>query len=144
MVQGCLRRRLMLLSLTAAVGMSGGCESGSESPDPEVVDDRPDPGGPDGHPEEGTENPTPLPRVVPLERWRIASSDDVGEDGATISMPGYDDATWIPARVPGTVAGAQEEAGLLGDPRFGRNLQEVPGWTWSFLPMPPDSPYAVG
>lgn len=79
--------------------------------------------------------------AVDLASWRIASSAQVGDDGAAISVPGFDDAAWIAARAPGTVAGALYEAGLLGDALFGTNLQSVPGWTWSFLPMPEDSPY---
>lgn len=79
--------------------------------------------------------------VLDLASWRIAPSARVGDDGATFSRPGFDDAAWIAAAVPGTVAGALHDAGLLGDALFGTNLQSVPGWTWSFLPMPDDSPY---
>lgn len=121
-----------------------GCEPAREGPAGEVPGDGADVSTPEDLPGEEAETPGPLPRSLPLDQWRIASSEAVGQDGASISQPGFDDASWLPARVPGTVAGAQEEEGLLGDPRFGRNLQDVPGWTWSFLPMPPDSPYGVG
>jgi exo-1,4-beta-D-glucosaminidase len=113
------------------------------SPDPvaDVFDAGGDPGGTDGDlPPEG---PAPLPLALDLTAWRVASSAAVGTDGAALSTAGYDDSAWTPARVPGTVAGAQLEAGLLGDPFFGTGLQQVPGWMWSFLPMPEDSPYAA-
>ena len=79
--------------------------------------------------------------TVNLSQWAIASSQGLDADGAAISTPGFDDSGWIPATVPGTVAGSQMDAGLLGNPFFGTALQEVPGWTYSFLPMPEDSPY---
>lgn len=144
MAGGFHRRRWTGFGMLAVWLALGGCGTDREGPAGDVLGDGIDLPGPQDLPGEETEVPGPLPRVLPLPQWRIASSEEVGEDGGAISLPGFDDSRWIPARVPGTVAGAQEEAGLLGDPRYGRNLQSLPGWTWSFLPMPPDSPYGVG
>lgn len=88
----------------------------------------------------GSEDPTSH-ESVNLAEWVISSSDGLEAGGAQISTPGFDDSAWIPARVPGTVAGSQLDAGILGDPFFGTALQDLPGWTYSFLPMPEDSPY---
>lgn len=86
---------------------------------------------------------SPHPVTISLTNWRIASSTEVGLDGAVLSSEGYDDSKWVPARVPGTVFGALVDAKLFDDPFYGTNLQRIPGWTLSFLPMPEDSPYAV-
>jgi len=131
-----------MIPLALLLAASGCGEGGRSSPDvPETGADAFDPGDATDAPAEASST---LPLRMPLPVWRIASSDEAGEDGARLSTAGFDDSGWIPARVPGTVNGAQEEAGRLGDPRYGTNLQSLPGWTFSFLPMPPDSPYAVG
>ncbi len=85
--------------------------------------------------------PRALPPAVELKSWRMASATDAGAGGAALSAVGFDDSAWLPAAVPGTVAGAQYDAGKLGDAFFGQNLSKLPGWTYSFLPMPQDSPY---
>jgi len=84
---------------------------------------------------------SPIPRIVDLNGWRIASSIDIQADGEALSTAGFDDSSWLPATVPGTVGGAQCDGGEFGDPFFGQNLMALPGWTFSFLPMPDSSPY---
>jgi exo-1,4-beta-D-glucosaminidase len=86
-------------------------------------------------------DPTELPVNINLVTWKIASSAVVNGDGPVLSAVGFDDSTWLTAEVPGTVAGAQTDAGVLDNPLYGENLKNTPGWTYSFLPMPEDSPY---
>lgn len=57
--------------------------------------------------------------------WRVARAADVSGDSAVISMPGYADSDWVAAPVPGTVAVAYREAGLLPDMRYDDNLMSV-------------------
>lgn len=57
--------------------------------------------------------------------WRVARAADVSGDSAAISMPGYADSDWVTAPVPGTVAVAYREAGLLPDMRYDDNLMSV-------------------
>jgi len=81
--------------------------------------------------------------------WALQSSAQAGEKGEVISTPAFQPKEWIKADVPTTVVAAQVKAGLLPDPRFGMNLRQYPGVSYSIganfsnLPLPPDSPYGV-
>lgn len=136
---------LVLLSLCAC-GSAGvappipGEDAESHVPEGDILQ------GTDGvPPDDGGGVPPPLPRRIHLVSWRIASSAEVGHDGMAISTPGFSDESWLPARVPGTVFGAQVDAGLFGGEAVlsGDALWHVPGWHWPFLPRPEDSPYGV-
>ena len=52
--------------------------------------------------------------------WRMCRQDQAGQ-GEAISQPGFDDAAWLCARVPGTVLTNLVESGLLPDPYFSDN-----------------------
>ena len=85
---------------------------------------------------------------VPLDRnWRIQSSAKLEANGAALSKPGFDTATWIPATVPTTVVAAQLAAGEFKDLYTAKNLRAIPGMSYPIggvfakLPMPLDSPY---
>ena len=60
--------------------------------------------------------------------WKLVSATDLEADGAAISVPGYNDSTWVPVpRMPGTVLGILQEAGVYPNLYFGKNLlTEVP------------------
>ena len=45
----------------------------------------------------------------------------VSADGAALSKPGFHDADWLVATVPGTVLTSYYNAGALPDPNFGDN-----------------------
>jgi len=57
--------------------------------------------------------------------WKIAPQDDVTQDGARISMPGFQAARWVAAQVPGTVFGSYVNDGLEKEPSFGDNILTV-------------------
>lgn len=66
--------------------------------------------------------------------WRMAedstvstnSSADFSIDGARISSPGFDDAHWYAAVVPGTVLTTLVARGVYPDPDFGLNNMAIP------------------
>jgi hypothetical protein len=53
--------------------------------------------------------------------WRIQRDSLVSADGATLSKPGFQDADWLVATVPGTVLTSYYNAGALPDPNYGDN-----------------------
>ena len=52
--------------------------------------------------------------------WRMCRQDQAGQ-GEAISRPGFDDAAWLSARVPGTVLTNLVENKMLPDPYFSDN-----------------------
>ncbi|MDR0431072.1 MAG: discoidin domain-containing protein [Tannerellaceae bacterium] len=51
--------------------------------------------------------------------WRLQRASEVEtQDGAVISKPGFDDKTWLPAKVPGTVLRSYMLAGAIPDPGY--------------------------
>jgi hypothetical protein len=58
-------------------------------------------------------------------RWRVERDSQVSGDGAALSRPGFDDAGWVVATVPGTVLTSFYNAGALPDPNFGDNQLHV-------------------
>ncbi len=53
--------------------------------------------------------------------WRLQRDSLVKADGATLSKPGFKDADWIVATVPGTVLSSYWNVGALPDPNYGEN-----------------------
>jgi exo-1,4-beta-D-glucosaminidase len=101
-------------------------------------------GGPSAKPEAEAN-----PRLSLDGAWRFASSVDVGQDGAALSVPGADLEGWLGVTVPGTVLGGMVESGVLPDPFPGRSFADLPGAelsllaNFSLLPYPVDSPFPV-
>jgi hypothetical protein len=53
--------------------------------------------------------------------WRVQRSSQVRAAGETLSKPGFPDADWLVATVPGTVLASYCNAGAVPDPNFGDN-----------------------
>ena len=61
------------------------------------------------------------------EGWMLNSADRVRVGGASISTESYDDSAWVPVRrMPGTVLGILQSAGVYPDLYYGTNMQSVP------------------
>lgn len=60
--------------------------------------------------------------------WTLTSAETVSADGARISTAGFDDTSWTPvSRMPGTVLGILQDAGVYPNLYYGKNLlTEVP------------------
>jgi hypothetical protein len=61
--------------------------------------------------------------------WKLYSNADkavLPDAGAKISLPGFDDGTWLPATVPGTVLTTLIDRGIYPDPDFGLNNLAIP------------------
>jgi hypothetical protein len=61
-----------------------------------------------------------------LPRWRLAAAPDVRDAAAGVSTVGYDDRTWWPAIVPGTVLTTLIANGVYPDPDVGLNNLAIP------------------
>jgi len=83
--------------------------------------------------------PSAFPLVLPLTDWMLSAKTD--DRFADVAAAGFDDSAWTPAKAPGTVLGAQVDAGQFGDPFYGETFKSLPGYGPSYLPMPGDSPY---
>ena len=55
------------------------------------------------------------------QTWRVQRSSLVNGDGKVLSQPGFSDADWIFATVPGTVLCSYLNVGAIPDPNFGKN-----------------------
>jgi hypothetical protein len=53
--------------------------------------------------------------------WKLQRDSEVGATPAAISRPGFDDASWVTATVPGTVLTSFYNAGAIPNPDFGDN-----------------------
>ncbi len=53
--------------------------------------------------------------------WRLQRLSLVKADGKELSKPGFHDAAWLPATVPGTVLTSYLNVGAIPDPNYGRN-----------------------
>jgi len=59
--------------------------------------------------------------------WRLIPAPTLGAaDGAAISSPGFDTATWYAATVPGTVLTTLVDRGVYPDPAYGLNNLAIP------------------
>jgi len=98
---------------------------------------------PDGYALNGFEvqgwgGPAPRPNLVPpphadgaLELsggWKLVSRQFVGDNAATISTCGFEDGTWLPAVVPGTVLTSYLNAGAVPDLFYGDDMYQVSEW----------------
>jgi len=57
--------------------------------------------------------------------WRIQRSNLVNDAGEALSKPGFQDADWLVATVPGTVLTSYANAGAIPDPNFGQNQLHI-------------------
>ena len=57
--------------------------------------------------------------------WTVQRSNEVREQGEVVSQAGFATDGWLKAPVPGTVARAWQEAGLLEDIRYDDNLTRI-------------------
>jgi len=61
------------------------------------------------------------------DNWSIISSKKTDLDGAKLtSSNNFDQSQWIKTKVPATVMGALVESGIIKDPFFGKNLENIP------------------
>ncbi len=61
------------------------------------------------------------------ENWSILSSKKTDLDGIALSnSTNLDLSNWVKTSVPTTVMGALVEAGVIKDPFFGKNLENIP------------------
>jgi Exo-beta-D-glucosaminidase Ig-fold domain/Concanavalin A-like lectin/glucanases superfamily/Glycosyl hydrolases family 2/Glycosyl hydrolases family 2, sugar binding domain/Glycosyl hydrolases family 2, TIM barrel domain len=58
--------------------------------------------------------------------WRLAEAPKVAADGARLSQPGFDTASWYVATVPGTVLGTLIDRGVYPNPDYGLNNLAIP------------------
>jgi hypothetical protein len=64
-----------------------------------------------------------------VANWKLYSNADkavLPAAGAKISLPGFNDSTWLPATVPGTVLTTLINRGIYPDPDFGLNNMAIP------------------
>jgi hypothetical protein len=54
--------------------------------------------------------------------WRLERDSLVKADGAALSKVGFDDKSWLPATVPGTVVSAYFDDGAIPDPSYDNNM----------------------
>ena len=57
--------------------------------------------------------------------WKLKPQADIGKDSIQIFSPGYNDAGWVKAVVPGTVFTSYVNAGIEKDPNWGDNIYKV-------------------
>ncbi|WP_199902587.1 LamG-like jellyroll fold domain-containing protein [Azospirillum sp. B4] len=58
--------------------------------------------------------------------WRLAEGPKVQGDGARVSLPGFDAASWYVATVPGTVLTTLVDRGVYPNPDYGLNNLAIP------------------
>ncbi|HCT77955.1 MAG TPA: exo-beta-D-glucosaminidase, partial [Micromonosporaceae bacterium] len=63
---------------------------------------------------------------TPLAGYRIQSTSRTGDSGATISQPGYNAGSWVPAGPRSTVLAALLANGQYSDPFFSNNMASIP------------------
>ncbi len=76
--------------------------------------------------------PKPAPQLGPDRRqllaggsWRIQRSNLVSDAGESLSKPGFHDADWLVATVPGTVLSSYANLEAIPDPNFGQNQLHI-------------------
>jgi archaellum component FlaF (FlaF/FlaG flagellin family) len=57
--------------------------------------------------------------------WKIQNSLFIHDNPDQISKTGYDDSSWVPASVPGTVLSSYYNFGALPDPLYGDNMHQI-------------------
>ncbi len=53
--------------------------------------------------------------------WKLERDSEVHAPGVALSAAGFNDGTWLPATVPGTILASYLNAGAIPDPNFGQN-----------------------
>lgn len=66
------------------------------------------------------------PNLWTLGDFRLQAAPKVAGDGASLSKPGYDAASWYVATVPGTVLTTLVDRGVYPDPDYGLNNMAIP------------------
>ena len=66
------------------------------------------------------------PGLWTLDAWHLRAAQEVAEDGAVLSRPGYRERQWIAAVVPGTVLTTLIARGVYPDPGFGLDNLAIP------------------
>ncbi len=61
-----------------------------------------------------------------LASWRLEPAPQVAANAAVLSRPGFDDARWYAATVPGTVLTTLIDRGVYPDPDYGLNNLAIP------------------
>ncbi|MCL2153041.1 MAG: discoidin domain-containing protein [Oscillospiraceae bacterium] len=57
--------------------------------------------------------------------WKLARAEEMTVTGEQLSVAGYDDSAWLPAKVPGTALMSYVNAGVLPDPNFDMNMMFI-------------------
>ena len=57
--------------------------------------------------------------------WKLTRASLVEDSGETLSGNGYDDSSWLPASVPGTVLSSYINVGAVPDPNFSDNQLQI-------------------
>ena len=71
--------------------------------------------------------PARVENMLLTDNWSIVSSKKTTLDGAALtSSNNFDQSQWVKTKVPTTVMGALTEAGVIKDPFFGKNLENIP------------------
>jgi exo-1,4-beta-D-glucosaminidase len=71
--------------------------------------------------------PAKLEEKLLSDNWSIISTKVIALDGAALtSSNDFDQSKWVKTKVPTTVMGALVEAGVVKDPFFGKNLENIP------------------
>ena len=72
--------------------------------------------------------PTAVADTWTLTDWRMTPAPQLteGTDGTKLSQPGFDDAKWYVATVPGTVLTTLVDRGVYPDPAYGLNNMTIP------------------
>ena len=72
--------------------------------------------------------PVAVQNIELADGWTLRSGNGLNVDGSVLSSAGYDDSDWVAVRrMPGTVLGILEDAGVYPNLYFGKNLlTEVP------------------
>jgi hypothetical protein len=66
------------------------------------------------------------PGVWELASWRLQAAPRIDAGGEQLSQPGFDDSSWYPAVVPGTVLTTLIARGVYPDPDVGLNNLAIP------------------
>src|SRR5579872_3139258 len=57
--------------------------------------------------------------------WKLQRESQVQASGAALSRPAFNDSSWLPATVPGTILTSYYNAGAIPDPNFGDNQNMI-------------------
>ncbi|MCL2487645.1 MAG: glycoside hydrolase N-terminal domain-containing protein [Oscillospiraceae bacterium] len=57
--------------------------------------------------------------------WKLQRASEISADGTILSAGGYNDSSWLPAAVPGTVLNAFIKAGAVPDPNVGDQQLQI-------------------